>query len=223
MTRRIGGLGGLAFIILTLATLFLAPAPPEPSAETAEFATYLRENAGGIGLQAVVFGFATLALLAFGIGLHERVAPSGRSDGLAAAAWSGVTLLAGGWLLSFAFGAGFALYGERLSDDSLFVGMVAYGAAASLGLIGTAVMLASFALLGHQEGTLPKWTSVIAAIGAAMNLGGLASYTTDSSSVFVLVYAGFAVFAVWMVAVSVMLLRTETTDATITTSATVAA
>lgn len=223
MTRRIGGLGGLAFIILTLATLFLAPAPPEPSADTAEIAKYLRNNASGIELQAVVFGLAAIALLAFGIGLHERVAPSWRSDGLAAAAWSGITLLAGGWLLSFAFGAGLALYSERLSDESLFVGMVGYGAAASLGLIGTAVVLASSALLGHREGTLPNWTSVIAAIGAAINLGSLATYTTDSSAVFALVYAGFAVFAIWMVAVSVVLLRTETTHATITTAAHVAA
>jgi hypothetical protein len=223
LNRRIGGLGGLAFIVLTVGTLFLAPAPPEPSATPAEVAAYFRDNASGIELQAVVFGVAAVALVAFAIGLQERVVPGRRFDGLTGAAWSGVTLLGGGWVLSFALGAGVALYSGRLSDDSIFLGMVAYGSAASVGAIGTVLLLASFALLGHREGALPSWTGAIAAIGVALNLGSLATYTTDSSAVFAVLYAGFGVLAIWIVVVSAILLRSEATDAAITTASPAAA
>ncbi len=223
MNRRIGGLGGLAFILLTASTLFLAPAPPSPSATTGEVAEYFRENAGGIELQAVVFALAAVALAAFGVGLQERVAPGRRFDGLVGAAWSGLTILAGGWVLSFAIGAGVALYSGHLSDESIFLGMVLYGAAASLGGIGTVLLLGSFALLGHRSGALPGWSATLAAIGVALNLGSLATYTTDSSAVFAVLYVGFGVFAVWIVAVSVVLLRGEASDAAITTTSTAGA
>ena len=65
MIRRIGGLGGLAFLFLTLSTLFVAPAPPGTSASSAELAAYVRDNATGIELQAVIFGLAAFGLVAF--------------------------------------------------------------------------------------------------------------------------------------------------------------
>ncbi len=152
-------------------------------------------------------GSPPLAFAAFASQVHDALHPSGRHDGPAAIAWCGVTLLIGGWALSYGLAATVALYSDRLSDDSIFLGMVAYGAAAAVGGIGLSLMLGAYALAAHREAVFPAWTTAVAGVGALVNIGGLATYTTDSSTVFAFLYLGFGAFVVWIIGVSVSMLR----------------
>jgi hypothetical protein len=206
VNRRIGGIAGLAFLVLALSTMFLAPAPPGDRASAAEMAEFVRDHHSGIELQAVVFGVAVLGLVAFTVAAHDLLVTSEAQRGLAHAAWAGVTLLTGGWVLSFAIGAGLGLNGDRLSDESIMSGMVGYGAAASVGGVGSAVLLAAFAALGQRSARLPGWVNAIALLGAVINVAALATYATDSDAVFSLVFVGFGALALWMIAVSVALI-----------------
>lgn len=207
MNHRLGGLAGFAFIVLTLSTLFLAPAPPDPSGPASEMAGYVREHDTGVGLQAIVFGLAALTLVAFVGAAVDRVGGPAPSGSVAGTAWVGVTLLSGGWGLSYAIGAGLGVYGDRLADDSIVAGMVMYGAAASVGGIGSVLLLGAFAGMARRTASLPRWLVNLAAIGAVVHLGTFATYVTDDDAVFSLMYLGFGLLAVWIVGVSLVLVR----------------
>ncbi len=207
MNRRIGGIGGILFLTLTIATLALAPPPPDSKAPATELADYFRDHRTGIEWQAVVFALAALGLVAFVAAVHDRLTAGRRTDGVDAAAWVGVIALTAGWMLSYALGAGMALHSDRLSDESFELGMVAYGATASLSSIGGALLLGGYALGAHRDRSLPSWTTPVAVVGAVLHVAGLVNYLSDSAAAFSMLYVGFAALAVWILGVAIHLVR----------------
>lgn len=207
MPRRLAGLAGLLFLVLTLATLALAPAPPAADSAPAEFVRWLSENDTGIAWSGVLYGLALLALIAWFAGAVDLVVGREEGRGLVAGSAVGLAVAVTGWALSVAIGSVAAVGVEDLDETTVLLAMSLYGAAAAISSFGFAALLGGVSLLGSRTATLPRWVTILGGVAAVVQVAGLGTLTTTSSTAFAVVWLAFALWVVWLVAICVTLLR----------------
>jgi hypothetical protein len=157
------------------ASLFEFPGSQASAAELASFAAAHRS----LGLAAMVFNTIAVALwIVFGAGVWLKLREGGES--LASACFAlglaaFLTLIFAGFVPFFVFayrGGGGDPANARLLYDLTF-GMLAMSGAP------TAVALGAYCTLVWRTRRLPRWTAVLAGIGAAAHVVLLASFLVD--------------------------------------------
>jgi hypothetical protein len=208
--QRYGLLAGIVFVLLNLISFFAAGVPPARDASAEKIGKYFADNAGGIKLGAILFGFA----LIFGLWwlgslwrVISRLEPSGPRLALIAAAgfvMSGA--LAG---VSQALFAAPALRTETLGGTAEFVWSVGY-VTYSLVMATTAAHMLALAALVIWTRFLPVWTGWLALVSAAASAAAVVGAGSESGAFVVLQMIGFISWLLWVLVASALLSRRAT-------------
>lgn len=219
--RRLGAFGGIGFGVLTIlgwafwaAPDFpkLSPGIPSMSDSPASVAAYYAQHGNSARVGALLGTLALLPLLCFMVALYHRLkAAEGGSGSL-----SLLALLAGAMVcvvhfvfLSFLFQAAFRprVVGPAVTNALDYAGTA--GAAAS---VLYATLLLAVAVVTLRHGGLPRWTGILAAIAAPLQLLYIpsifgAQHIFDVTVGLLGVYATFGTFLLWCVAAGVAIGR----------------
>ena len=203
--QRYALIGGPIFVVLAIVGAVLPGSPPSPDESTAKINSFFADNHGAIktgawlGILAAIFivwWFATLWR-------HMADVEGGRPR-LAVISLGGLVLAGAVNTVCVALLSGMALRYQDLGDNAglLWAIYSALGAAASVGL---AVHIGAVAGLGFRTNFLPQWVNGLGALAALANVVATLGVLSDSSGVFAFLFIGFFGWALWIIAVSVVL------------------
>jgi hypothetical protein len=198
--------GGFAFVVLDVVASFLPGTPPASDASAAKVAVYFRDHAsgikgqllvGGLGIAALMWWFGTLwRVLSKAEGERPRLAPVA-----AVALVVGVTLA----LLSSAINSAVALRPSDIATTHLFFSF-SFIVSAAAGF-GIAVFLFAACSVTYRTGLTPRWVSYVGLLAGVVFLAGTLGTITDAAIVNLLGLFAFLIWCVWIIAVSVCMLR----------------
>ncbi len=208
---RVGAAAGIAGVLLLVALFNVFPALPAPDDGIAEIAGKAKDNTDGLLLAAYVGALMSGALLLFGASLAARLRRAEGSEGgwwlVALVGIAGTSIGIVGNALTLVF---VRAVGHGVTGSALWIG---YGADHWLGVL-TAIPLAVF-LLGASIGaratrSLPRWLAWLGIAVSVLLVAGAGSVTGDEVDGGVLglpLLLGYLGLIVWIVAVSVSMLR----------------
>ncbi len=208
--RRVAMAAGIAGVLLLLigqALVLNAPAIDKPASEIRSWAVDHRTQAL-VACYLLTLGLSVQILFWAGLWRELRISSRGETlladAGLAALVFLTAVLIAGfGFIAVLAFrAAGMSDEAARTLNDSSFVSL-------NLSSIATAVTMTLFAGAILRSGVLPTWTAWLALLTAAVHLvaGGAFAHSGLLSPEGIGVYVAPILYDIWIVVVSVVLLR----------------
>ncbi len=205
--ERIAPAGGLGFLLaLMVGALILGETPPSSQAPTEEIATYFADRRGGVLYNSAFAMLGALALYPWFLGslwqAIRRTEGNGEGEGgiFAVVALVGGVGLLGPLLLQAAGWGAAALEAGPGRDPSVAAGLMDLGNMGFLLVAFPAAVLVAATTLAARPGVLlPAWlTRAGLPIAAVLVVGGLIGFLPQLL---------FIVFALWLAAVAVVLLR----------------
>jgi hypothetical protein len=207
--ERWGALGGILFVIMVLVSVFLPGSPPKTSDSAAKIVKYFGDNgdeirwAGYIGLLATIPLFWWLSsvwrLMRRGEGGSPRLAVMA----LGGAVFAAVTAAIAAVILSVIPLVGLGSVGPGAARFF-------YVLSANLGaspLIGIAALIGAFSAVIIRSGVLPVLLGWLGALVALLALVGAAVVATTNDTLFTISSIGFAAASLWVLIVSIFMLR----------------
>jgi hypothetical protein len=214
--QRLGAVSGILFFALVIASFF-TPETPDEDDPTAEIASSLADDRTGHLVGAYIGGLAALLFLVFVVALWSRLRAAEVDRGpstLVALGGVGSTVI-----ILIANGAFFALVDAAEAgrepdairalfelDQTLFLGIGWTSAAFYLGA----------AVSSLATGSLPRWLGWIAAVLVVVFVVGFAGIFSESDqggALGTIFFIGLAVNFLWILAVSIVMLRSTPTEA----------
>jgi hypothetical protein len=210
-TRRAAGLAGAVFAVGILVAGFIVPLPPSPDEAPAEFLEYYIDNRPALLIQAALNALLFVPLAPFLVGflaaLREREGEGGVLAGTAFVAGIGsVAMFAIGSSI-FAGTAYLADYG--LDGSGARSGHLTAGAAFSFGYGGLVAFAAASGLIILRRSDLWRWAGALGLLVAVLSVLATVSFAEDGAfaPLGAMGFAAFISFAVYALAVSVMMIR----------------
>ena len=208
--ERAAGAGGILFVVLVLVSAFLPGAPPSTSDPARDIAKYFNDHGDAIREASFLGIIATLPLVWWIAAMYRRLerATGNARLGVMTAVGAAIAATAGGVgavvmavvAMVGVGGAGgltgtkfFYLLGTNLNS------MVAIGTALLVGSVSAGIL---------RTGMMPKWIAWLGALVAVLSVGGSLISVSGNDAVMGLLIASFLTFALWLVIVSVVMLRT---------------
>jgi hypothetical protein len=201
---RYGLLAGVAFVVLVVVASLIGGSPPMTSDSDKEITEYFTDNQDALRIGSYLGGLAGVLFLWFLGSLFGRLrraeGGSGRLSGVALT--GGVVIVAGAFIAN-ALGAYSALHIEsapgffRLS--AIVFGFVSFAAA---------VFTSGVAIVLWSQNVLPKWVGYAGEVIALGWLVAAGAVTTENDTVAIIGVIVLLAWAVWLVALSVLLYRT---------------
>jgi len=204
---RLAALGGIVFLVLSFATFGMAPAPPAFDAPPADIVAWYADDGDGIRAIAVTFAFAVMGLVVWVAGLRDLIWADGRRTGLAGATTTGVGLVAVCWLATAGISSAVAMRIEELGDDVVVFAATIANVLSAAGQMGLVLAIGGLTLAGSACGVLPRWATVIGWIAAAAALVATGGMAIDAEAFSAVVALAWLATTVWVVALTVVLLR----------------
>lgn len=203
--QRYGLLAGVGFVVLNVISLFAPGQPPARDASAEKIEKYFVDNAGGIKVGAVLFGFA----LIFGLWwlgslwrVIGRLEPSGPR--LALIAMLGFVMSGAMVGVAQALFAAPALRIDSLGATTEFVWSVGY-VTYSLVMATTAAHMLALAALILWTKFLPVWTGWLALVSAAACTVATIGAGTDAGVFVVFQMIGYLTWLLWVLLASALL------------------
>lgn len=208
---QLAGVVGIGFVVLALASTFVTGSPPAQDAAPAEIRDYMVDKRGGLQASAILTGISAPLVLFFFAHLRQKLARAGDESALPvtgvvsfavtiAMVFAG-TAVSASMVVTDGFAAG---AGDDLIQFAWNVGTMAF----AVGGCAIALGLGAFAASILRTRALPSWLGWMAAVIAILNLLGVLGVTSLTLSLFG--FVGFITMALWIVIISVMLLRGRT-------------
>ena len=209
--ERWGAWAGIAFVVLVLVTGFLPGSPPKPSDSAAKIAKYFVDKSDEIRITTYVGGLATIAVL-FWLGAlwrfmrkAEGTGPMLATSALAGGVVAAVLTTVGGIILGatiiLKLQNGFA----KPSDVRLFY--VLGNNFVISGGFGIIVLIASVSLLVLRTGMMPRWVAAVGGVDLVLWIVACGGVTSTKDFIFYFGFGAFVVFAIWVLIVSILMLR----------------
>jgi len=208
--ERWSALGGILFVILILVAAFIPGTPPKTSDSTAKIANFINDKNDEIRWAGYIGALASVAMLWF-LGAVWRVLrrAEGGSPRLTVVAVSGAIFATvmgaiGGIVLSVVAIAGVAGSGGKTGTRFMYILSTNLAVAVVFGL---AVFVAAFSAVILRTGVFPNvlgWFGALIAL-VALASGGIVASTRDVF--FNLSFGAFFAFSLWLLIISVMVLR----------------
>lgn len=208
-TERFFAIGGFVFAALTLGAIALQRGEsPDQTASAAKVAAFFLDHGSRVRISEACAAVGLGALVWWFGGVWRVIRSEERTSALPTIAAIG---FAAGLALAFVdvtmFGAA-AVGASSLSTSELQALNEASVVAVLLSGFGVGTFLAATCAINARIRAFPAWTNVLGWIAAAgWFVGGTAATATTSSAVLSAGYAAFVLWCIWIVAVSVSMLR----------------
>jgi hypothetical protein len=208
--ERWSALGGILFVILILVSAFIPGSPPKTSDSTAKIAKFIADKPDEVRWAGYIGAIATFGLFWF-LGAVWRILR--RAEGgnprltvvaVAGALFATVMGALGGIVLGVLGIVGVTGSGGQAGTRFFYILATNLGVAT---VFGIAVFLTAFSVVILRTGVFPTllgWFGLLIAV-VAVPAGAVVASTRDVF--FVLSFVAFIGFAVWMLIISVMILR----------------
>jgi hypothetical protein len=202
---RWGGISGIVFVVLFVVAFLMTTDTPDGNASNREWLKYFRDS-GNRRMQvigALVFAVAVLAFLLFLGVLRERIRnASAGGEWIATTAFaSGIVFVA--MVAVFALGQASVAAGVQFGDSPVprdadimrtFTSL-GFGAMLVFGAASAGLLVITTSVAGGRVGLISRWLAVTGyVVGVIVIVGGL-------------IFFPFVLFVLWVLAVSIVMLR----------------
>lgn len=203
-------LSGVGFVVLTVIGAFIAGSPPKVSDPAGKIVQFTKDNQDSLRTAAYLAGLGMVFFLFFlgAVWTRLRRAEGGSGRLAGTAAMGGVVALA-----IAAIGNSVAAYGalHPLESAGTFrLSTVVFGFLGFAALVFTEAT--SIVILRTKF--LAPWLGWVGALVAVLWLIGSAAVSTENDTIFVIGFVAFLAWALWLIALSVMLYRTAEASTT---------
>ncbi|MGZ4757393.1 MAG: hypothetical protein ACXWA9_21025 [Acidimicrobiia bacterium] len=208
--ERWSALGGIVFVVLILVAGFMPGTPPKTGDSAAKIANFVTDKGDELRWAGFIGALAVVALFWFlgGVWRVLRRAEGGNPRltvvALSGALFASVMATIGGIGLGVLGITGVAGTGGPNTTRFVYIFSTNLAVATAFGL---AIFVASFSAVILRSGFMPKalgWIGAVIAL-VALASGGIVASTRDVF--FDLSFAAFAAFSLWLLIVSVLMLR----------------
>jgi hypothetical protein len=206
---RWGAAAGFAALAAGAAAMFFENGGPPPGASEVEVAAFFGAHAEALLVQSLLFLVGAALVLWFLGCLHARLVAveggTGRYAGIvfgAGVAYVALSVVAQAGQMALAWVA------QAAAPQLVAVMAALAGALFIVVAVPGAVMLGAFAVLALRSAGLPSWLGVLAAAAAVTQLGLLAGVVVTTgpfAPTGVYSFAPYPLYALWLVAVAVLL------------------
>ena len=207
--ERAAGAGGILFVVLALVSAFLPGAPPMTSDSAKEIAEYFNDHADAIRQASFLGIIATLPIVWWTAAMYrmlDRATGNARLGVMLAVGVAIATVAAGASAIVFATVALMGVGGSGGLSETKFFYVLGTNLNA-LVAIGTALAVGSVSAGVLRTGMMPKWLGWLGALVALVAVGGSLVGVSGNDAVMGLLLVGFLGFSLWLVIVSVLMLR----------------
>lgn len=215
--ERLGLLGGVVFVVLDAVVAVVGGEPPVGAASTSEISAYFAEHAAGLEAGLWLFGIAAVALIWWSGSLWRwMVRAEGGSARLAVVSVVGLVLAGALSLAASAVWAAMALHIDAVGSSAPFAYALGALMLAASGF-GVATHLLATTIVGWRARALPVWLVGCAVLSAAAFIvSGVLTATTTGQVAKTVGLAGFVLWCLWILGVSVRLWRDTPVRPTVT-------
>lgn len=208
--QRLAAFGGIGFVILAVVGAFLPTQPPAFDAGVSKIRQYFVDHQTALDVSNLLTAAAVVLVFAFIGGLRIRIAREEGEGGYLASVFFGAALVTIAMALVGIFlTAAMTQRIAGLADDNLvragfeITYLVVFGGAA----FTTAVLLVAGSSAILRTSMFAPWVGWLGMVGAVVNLvGGGAIMVQATSGLAVLALIGFLLLAIWIAALSVVIL-----------------
>jgi hypothetical protein len=208
--ERWGAWAGIAFVVLVLVTGFLPGNPPKTSDSAVKITKYFVDRADQIRIVTYVGGLATIAVL-FWLGALWRFMRTAEGPGPMLA----TSAVAGGVFAAVANAASGIIFGtvailklqNGIEGGSIRFFYVLGNNFAMAGGFAVIVLIGSVSLLVLRSDLMPRWVAALGGVEILLWLVASGAVTSTKDFIVYFGFAAFALFAVWVLVVSIMMLR----------------
>jgi hypothetical protein len=199
---------GIAFVVLDVVGTFLPGAPPASDASTAKIAAYFHDHASGIKGQLFVGTLGIVALL-WWFGALWRLLSRIEDERPQLAMVAAVSLAVGVVLaiVSTAIITGAAMHAVSAETTRAMYAISLVTVAA--GGIAIAVFIGASCAVLYRSSAVPRWTNYVGLLAALVFLVGGFGTVTDANAVNMLGLVAFIAWCLWILAISVVMWRTD--------------
>ncbi len=208
--ERAAGWGGILFVVLALVSAILPGSPPSTSDPAKDIAEYFTDNDDAIRQATFLAILATLPLVWWAAAICRMI---GRATGNARLGVMAAVGVAIGAVASGVSGIVFAVVamlgvgGSGGLNGTKFFYVLGTNLMAMVA-IGTALLVGSVSAGILRTGMMPKWIAWLGALVALLSVGGSLISVSGNDVVMGLLFASFLGFSLWLVIVSIVMLRT---------------
>ena len=208
--ERWSALGGILFVVLIVVSAFMPGTPPKPSDSAAKIAKFFGDNGDAIRWAALVGAVGTIGLFWFLGGVWRVLRRAEGGDprltvvAVAGAIFAAVMGAVGSITLSAVGIAGVSGSGGASGTKFFFVLATNLGVGTAIGI---AVFLGAFSAVILHTGVFPKVLGWFGALLALVAVAATASVSSTRDVFVVLGFVAFLGFGLWVLIISVMMLR----------------
>jgi hypothetical protein len=206
--ERYGALGGIVFVLLVIASIVVVGGNAMASDSAAKILKYFRDNKDGIKVGAFLSVLASVPIIWWAGSLWARLHRMGdRHNRLALIAVLGLLIGGAGNLTQTAVSAAVALQLPNIAPTTakfFFILSLSFGAG---GLIGIAVLLLAVSVATFRFRAFPSWIGWLGVVDAVVFLVAAYAIATTSDGIATLGFIAFILWAIWIIATSVVMYR----------------
>jgi len=206
--ERWGALGGVLFVVLVIASIIATGGNAKPSDSPSKILKYFSDNKDGIKVSAYLSVIASVPIIWWAGSLWARLHRVGdRHNRLAVIAVLGLLIGGVGNLTQNAVSAGVALDLGSVGASAAKFFYVVSGAFGAGGLVGIVVLVFAVSVAAFRFHAFPAWVGWLGVVDGIVMLVAAYSIATTSDSINTFGFVGFTLWAVWIVATSVVMYR----------------
>jgi hypothetical protein len=206
--ERYGAFGGIVFVVLVIVTIVISGSPPKETDSAAKILKYYRDNADGIKVASFVGTLATLPILLWAGSLWARLrrAENGQPR-LALVAVLGLVLAGAVQGVLTAIGATIVLQLNNVGPTEAKFFFVLATTMGAIGNIGIAVLVLAVSALAFRTHVFPAWVAWIGVVDGIVLLVACYGAASTSDAIAVLGLIALVIWAIWLIATSVIMIR----------------
>lgn len=208
--QQAGAVGGFLFVALLLVTFF-TPGTPDTDTPTAQIGTEVADDSTGLLVNAYLGGLSQVAFLVFLAALWTALRRAEPEPGASILALLGGVATALGILIATGVTLALVFASEDNREPAAIRALFELDTTVFIGVgFVLAAFFAGVALSAIPTGALPRalgWAAAAIALLFLVGLLGIFSDDDEGGVLGILVFIGFLATLVWVLAVSVVLLR----------------
>lgn len=207
--ERAAGAGGILFVVLVIVSAVLPGEPPSTSDPARDIAKYFTDNGDAIRQAAFLAMIATLPIVWWVAAVYrmlERATGNARLGVITVIGAAIATTAAGISAIVYAVVALVGVGGSGGLTGTKFFYILGTNLNAMVAL-GTVLVVGSVSVAILRTAMMPKWIAWLGALVVVLSLVGSLVGVSGNESVMGIAFASFLGFSLWLLIVSVLMLR----------------